>query len=157
MTGEQEERHRALAERVCALSRDVDRFRAELEKVSDRAEQADRRLADEMADALIKVHEKLDYTMAMQTSRHADQAAQIHRIQASIDGLSFDLKEPMEVWRTTKYGAKAISLLMLFVRWIVPIGAAALIGYNAWQAKILTEIRAEIPQSSVSTAKPVEK
>jgi hypothetical protein len=43
-----------------------------------RAEQADRRLADEMADALIKVHEKLDHTMAMQTSRHADQAAQIH-------------------------------------------------------------------------------
>jgi hypothetical protein len=63
----------------------------------------------------------------------------------------------MEVWRTTKYGAKAISLLVLFVRWVVPIGAAALIGYNAWQAKILTEIRNEIPQPSVSTAKPVEK
>jgi hypothetical protein len=110
-----------------------------------------------MADALIKVHEKLDYTMAMQTSRHADQAAQIQRIQASIDGLSFDLKEPMEVWRTTKYGAKAISLLVLFVRWVVPIGAAALIGYNAWQAKILTEIRNEIPPPSVSTAKPGEK
>ena len=157
MTGEQEERHRDLAERVGALSRDVDRFRAELDKVSDRAEQADRRLADEMADALVKVHDKLDQTISMQASRHAEQAAQIHRIQSSIDGLASDLKEPMEVWRTTKYGAKAASLLVLFVRWAVPIGAAALIGYNAWQAKILTEIRNEIPQPSVSTAKPVEK
>ena len=157
MTDDQEARHRALSDRVNLLSVDVERFRSELCRVADRAEQADRRLADEMADALIKVHEKLDHTMAMQTSRHADQAAQIQRIQASIDGLSFDLKEPMEVWRTTKYGAKAISLLVLFVRWVVPIGAAALIGYNAWQAKILTEIRNDIPTPSVSTAKPGEK
>jgi hypothetical protein len=139
------------------LSVDVERFRSELCRVADRAEQADRRLADEMAEALVKVHDKLDQTISMQASRHADQAAQIHRIQASIDGIADDLKEPMEVWRTTKYGAKAISLLVLFVRWVVPIGAAALIGYNAWQAKILTEIRNEIPQPSVSTAKPVEK
>ena len=157
MTAEQEEKHRALADRVGALSRDVDRFRAELEKVADRAEQADRRLADEMAYALVKVHDKLDQTISMQASRHAEQAAQIHRIQSSIDGLASDLKEPMEVWRTTKYGAKAASLLVLFVRWAVPIWAAALIGYSAWQAKMLNEIRAEIPPSSVSTTKPGEK
>jgi hypothetical protein len=157
MTDDQEARHRALSDRVNLLSVDVERFRSELCRVADRAEQADRRLADEMAEALVKVHDKLDQTISMQASRHADQAAQIHRIQASIDGIADDLKEPMEVWRTTKYGAKAISLLVLFVRWVVPIGAAALIGYNAWQAKILTEIRNEIPQPSVSTAKPVEK
>lgn len=157
MTDDQEARHRALSDRVNLLSVDVERFRSELCRVADTAEQADRRLADEMAEALVKVHDKLDQTISMQASRHADQAAQIHRIQASIDGIADDLKEPMEVWRTTKYGAKAISLLVLFVRWVVPIGAAALIGYNAWQAKILTEIRNEIPQPSVSTAKPVEK
>ena len=81
----------------------------------------------------------------------------INRLQESVDAISFDLKEPMEVWRTTKYGARAASMIVTFVRWVVPIGAAALIGYNAWQAKILTEIRAEIPQSSVSTTKPGEK
>lgn len=157
MTGEQEERHLHLVERVGALSRDVDRFRAELEKVADRAAQADRRLADEMADALIKVHEKLDHTMAMQTSRHADQAAQIHRIQSSIDGLSNDLREPMEVWKTTKYGAKAASAVIMFIRWVVPIFAALLIGYNAWQAKMLTEIRADMASPSASSTKDDEK
>jgi hypothetical protein len=153
MTEDQEARHRALSDRVNLLSVDVERFRSELCRVADRAEQADRRLADEMAEALVKVHDKLDQTISMQASRHADQAEQIHRIQSSIDGLSADLKEPMEVWRTTKYGAKAIRVLVLFVRWVVPIGAAALIGYNAWQAKMLTEIRAEFPQPSVSDTK----
>jgi hypothetical protein len=157
MTDEQEARHRALYDRVNLLSVDVERFRSELCRVADMAEQADRRLADEMAEALVKVHDKLDHTISMQTSRHADQAAQIHRIQASIDGIADDLKEPMEVWRTTKYGAKAISLLVLFVRWVVPIGAAALIGYNAWQAKMLTEIRADLPSPSVSATKTGEK
>jgi hypothetical protein len=42
MTSEQEEMHRMLTVRVNALSDDVDRFRAELCKVADRAEQADR-------------------------------------------------------------------------------------------------------------------
>lgn len=157
MTDDQEARLRALSDRVNLLSVDVERFRSELCRVADRAEQADRRLADEMAEALVKVHDKLDQTIAQQSLRHSDQAAQINRLQESVDAISFDLKEPMEVWRTTKYGARAASMIVTFVRWIVPIGAAALIGYNAWQAKILTEIRAEIPQSSVSTAKPVEK
>ena len=157
MTDDQEARLRALSDRVNLLSVDVERFRSELCRVADRAEQADRRLADEMAEALVKVHDKLDQTIAQQSLRHSDQAAQINRLQESVDAISFDLKEPMEVWRTTKYGARAASMIVTFVRWVVPIGAAALIGYNAWQAKILTEIRAEIPQSSVSTAKPVEK
>ncbi len=157
MTDDQEARHRALSDRVNLLSVDVERFRSELCRVADRAEQADRRLADEMAEALVKVHDKLDQTIAQQSLRHSDQAAQINRLQESVDAISFDLKEPMEVWRTTKYGARAASMIVTFVRWVVPIGAAALIGYNAWQAKILTEIRAEIPQSSVSTTKPGEK
>ena len=157
MTDDQEARQKSLSDRVNLLSVDVERFRSELCRVADRAEQADRKLADEMAEALVKVHDKLDQTIVQQSLRHSDQAAQINRLQASVDTLSCDLKEPMEVWRTTKYGAKAISLLVLFVRWVVPIGAAALIGYNAWQAKILTEIRNEIPQPSVSTAKPGEK
>lgn len=157
MTDDQEARLRALSDRVNLLSVDVERFRSELCRVADRAEQADRRLADEMAEALVKVHDKLDQTIAQQSLRHSDQAAQINRLQESVDAISFDLKEPMEVWRTTKYGARAASMIVTFVRWVVPIGAAALIGYNAWQAKILTEIRAEIPQSSVSTTKPGEK
>ena len=157
MTDDQEARLRALSDRVNLLSADVERFRSELCRVADRAEQADRRLADEMAEALVKVHDKLDQTIAQQSLRHSDQAAQINRLHESVDAISFDLKEPMEVWRTTKYGARAASMIVTFVRWVVPIGAAALIGYNAWQAKILTEIRAEIPQSSVSTTKPGEK
>ena len=157
MTSEQEEMHRMLTVRVNALSDDVDRFRAELCKVADRAEQADRRLADEMADALVKVHDKLDQTIAQQAARHADQAIQITHLQASIDSLSSDLKEPTDVWRTTKYGAKAAHVLAEVVRWVVPICAAALIGYNAWQAKMLADIRAEMPRPTVAATRGDDK
>ena len=78
MTDDQEARLRALSDRVNLLSVDVERFRSELCRVADRAEQADRRLADEMAEALVKVHDKLDQTIAQQSLRHSDQAAQIN-------------------------------------------------------------------------------
>ena len=144
MTSEQEEMHRMLTVRVNALSDDVDRFRAELCKVADRAEQADRRLADEMADALVKVHDKLDQTIAQQAARHADQAIQMSRLQSSIDKLDMDLKEPMEAWKTAKYGSKAAAFLASIARAIGPILIAAIVGIGALQTKMLVDIKTEI-------------
>jgi len=133
-----------LTVRVNALSDDVDRFRAELCKVADRAEQADRRLADEMADALVKVHDKLDQTIAQQAARHADQAIQMSRLQSSIDKLDMDLKEPMEAWKTAKYGSKAASFLASIARSIGPMVIAVVVGIGALQTKMLVDIKTEI-------------
>lgn len=147
MTDEQIAMHKALHKRVDDLSIDIDRFRKEIDRVSERAELADRKLADEMAEALIKVNEKLDHTILQQTTMHRDQALQITRLQSSIDALSEDLKEPMEIYKTTKYGARAATWIVTTVRFMVPLGVAVLLGYNAWQTKMINEIKSEFPKA----------
>lgn len=148
MTDDQAEKHRQLTLRVNALSDDVERFRLELGKVADRAEQADRKLADEMAEALVKVHDKLDQTIAQQAARHADQAMQISRLQSSIDGLSADLREPMEAWRTAKYGSKAAVFVAGVARAVGPILVAIILGFGALQTKMLVDIKTEVQPST---------
>ena len=44
--------------------------------------------------------------------------------------------------KTTKYGARAATLIMDLVRWFVPLAAGLLIGYNALQAKMLADLQA---------------
>jgi hypothetical protein len=97
-----------------------------------------------MADALVKVHDKLDQTIAQQAARHADQAIQMSRLQSSIDKLDMDLKEPMEAWKTAKYGSKAAAFLASIARAIGPILIAAIVGIGALQTKMLVDIKTEI-------------
>lgn len=148
MTGSEQASIATLGRRVDLLDDDVKQLRAELEDYRHESERADQ----DMSSTMSEVANKLDRHLAKDGEQYRDQDRKIVAIQASIDALAEELREPMEVWRTTKYGAKAASLLVSFVRWAVPIGAAALIGYNAWQAKMLTDIRAELPSAVASAA-----
>ena len=51
----------------------------------------------------------------------------------------------MEVYRTTKYGAKAATVIVAFVRWAIPVFVGLLIGYNALQVKMLDDLKLRLP------------
>lgn len=98
-----------------------------------------------MAVSMGAIDSKLDRHVAQEDAQYREQDRKITGIRAAIDTLSEELKEPMEVYRTAKYGAKATTLLVAFVKWAVPVCVGLLIGYNALQAKMLAEVRGAEP------------
>mgnify|MGYP001279829121 CR=1 FL=1 len=108
-------------------------LREEFDEFRQTSVQADK----DLAGALGAIDTKLYRHVAQEDVQYREQDQKTTKIQEAITTLSDELKEPMEVYRTAKYGAKATTLLVSFVRWAVPVGVGLLIGYNALQSKIM--------------------
>ncbi len=137
-----------LIRRVSSLDSDVKTLRTEFEQYRTKSSKAD----DAMSWAMTSITGKLDDHIKKEDKKYIEQNAiaqdQIRKLdetQKAIASLSAELKEPMEVYRTAKYGAKATTMLVTFVRWAVPIGVALLIGYNALQTRLINELVSEHP------------
>jgi len=131
----------ALARRIEFIDRDVKNLREEFDEFRQASVQADKDLAGVMG----AIDTKLDRHVAQEDVQYREQDRKTTKIQEAITALSEELKEPMEVYRTAKYGAKATTLLVAFVKWAVPVCVGLLIGYNALQAKMLAEVRGAEP------------
>jgi predicted phosphoribosyltransferase len=152
MTAQENAELAALGRRVDALDEEVRKLRGEFDNYRVTSENADR----DMVAAMGALDGKLDRHVVVEDQQYREQDKKISEIQRSIAALLEELKEPMEVYKTTKYGAKAATSLVYLVRYLVPIGAAVIIGYNAWQAKVLEDARAAIPATTASAAQHKE-
>jgi predicted RNase H-like nuclease (RuvC/YqgF family) len=148
MTGQEHLGIEALGRRVDSLDADVKNLRTEFESYRKASENADR----DMASAMSRMDTKLDRHVAIEDQQYREQDIKITGIQTAIATLSEELKEPLEIYKTTKYGAKAATTVVTVFRFLVPLGVAVLLGYNAWQAKMLNDLKAELPKE-VATMK----
>lgn len=147
----------ALVARVESLDSDVKTLRREFEDYRKKSEKAD----DGMSWAMTSLTGKFDKHVSVEQEQYSEQLtmAQEHDrkitdTQKAISDLAAELKEPMEVYRTAKYGAKATTLLVTFVRWAIPIGVGLLIGFNALQTKMLEDLKGGIgPAQQQSSGK----
>jgi len=130
-----------LAQRIEYIDRDVKNLREEFDEFRQTSVQADK----DLAGAMGAIDKKLDQHVDQEDAQYREQDRKITGIRDAINTLSEELKEPMEVYRTAKYGAKATTLLVAFVKWAVPVCVGLLIGYNALQAKMLAEVRGAEP------------
>lgn len=131
----------SLSRRIEFIDRDVKNLREEFDEFRQTSVQADK----DLAGAMVAIDSKLDRHVVQEDVQYREQDRKIVGIRDAIDTLSEELKEPMEVYRTAKYGAKATTLLVAFVKWAVPVCVGLLIGYNALQAKMLAEVRGAEP------------
>lgn len=131
----------SLSRRIEFIDRDVKNLREEFDEFRQTSVQAD----NDLAGAMVAIDSKLDRHVVQEDVQYREQDRKIVGIRDAIDTLSEELKEPMEVYRTAKYGAKATTLLVAFVKWAVPVCVGLLIGYNALQAKMLAEVRGAEP------------
>lgn len=131
----------SLSRRIEFIDRDVKNLREEFDEFRKTSVRADKALAG----AIGAIDSKLDRHVVQNDVQYHEHDRKITGIRAAIDTLSEELKEPMEVYRTAKYGAKATTLLVAFVKWAVPVCVGLLIGYNALQAKMLAEVRGAEP------------
>lgn len=142
MADEESKSLSSVSARVSALSNEVQKLNYDFEELRHATEKSDKELAADMASALMRANEKLDKYVAQEGIYHVEQDRKINELQRSINSLADDLKEPLEVYKTTKYGARAATLIVDLVRWFVPLAAGLLIGYNALQAKMLADLQA---------------
>ena len=131
----------SLSRRIAFIDRDVKNLREEFDEFRQTSVQADK----DLAGAMVAIDSKLDRHVVQEDVQYREQDRKIVGILGAIGTLSEELKEPMEVYRTAKYGAKATTLLVAFVKWAVPVCVGLLIGYNALQAKMLAEVRGAEP------------
>jgi len=129
----------AISLRVAALDDDVKKLRGDFEDHRTRSMNADKAATQTMAE----LTNKLDSHVAVEYEQYRAQDAKISAIQSAISNLAAELKEPMEVYRTTKYGAKAATVIVGLVRWLIPVFVGLLIGYNALQVKMLSDLKAQ--------------
>lgn len=52
-------------------------------------------------------------------------------IQVKLDQLLLEIKEPMEAYKTTKYGMHFLKYLADTAKWLVPLVTALILGYSA--------------------------
>lgn len=145
-----------LVQRVDSLDSDVKTLRREFEEYRKKSEKAD----DSMSWAMTSLTGKLDKHVSTENEQYSEQRSmaeehdrKISDTQKAIADLSAELKEPMEVYRTTKYGARAAALLVSLVRWAIPLGVGLVIGYNALQAKMAADLQAQRPAMTDSSGK----
>lgn len=156
MTGPENISIATLVQRVDSLDSDVKTLRREFEDYRKKSEKAD----DTMSWAMTSLTGKLDKHVSVENEQYSEQRRmaeehdrKISDTQKSIADLAAELKEPMEVYRTTKYGARAAAMLVALVRWAIPLGVGLLIGYNALQAKMASDLQAQRPATTNAAGK----
>lgn len=138
----------AALRKVESLEATLRTLRADFEEYRRKSEGAD----SHMSWAISSLTGKLDKHREDEKNQYEQQIAmgnslnqKILETQKAIHELSTELKEPMEVYKTAKYGVRATTLLVTVVRWAIPLGVALVIGYNAWQAKMLADLKTSLP------------
>lgn len=70
-------------------------------------------------------------------------SASLVSIQVKLDQLLIEIKEPMEAYKTTKYGMHFLKYVGETAKWLVPLIAALVLGYSTLDA--LKEQKADKP------------
>jgi predicted nucleic acid-binding Zn-ribbon protein len=148
MTGSEQTGLAALGRRVDALDQDVRNLRGEFDRYRQASESADR----DMAVVMEKMDSKLDRHVAVEDQKYREQDRKMTDIQRSIVAMRDELKEPMEAWRTAKYGSKAAGFIASIARAVGPIVVAVIVGLGALQTKMLADIKTEIQPSATVNA-----
>lgn len=126
-----------IAAKVEALDGDVKKLRNEFDEYRTQSINSDAATTV----AMTKIENKLDKHVLQEDKQYREQDEKITDIQKSIKSLSEELKEPMEVYKTAKYGAKAATVLVAIVRFVIPGVIGLLVGYNALQVKVFSDIQ----------------
>ena len=64
-------------------------------------------------------------------------------IQVKLDQLLIEIKEPMETYKTAKYGVSFLKWIGDTAKWLIPLAIALTLGYSAMDG---LKIKTELPQ-----------
>lgn len=139
----EDDNHLDAMRKVESLGSAVRTLRTDFEAYRKKSEAAD----GHMSWAITSLTGKFDSHRKDEKSQYEKQVAmgsaldrKIEATQKAIADLSAELKEPMEVYKAAKYGAKATNAIASLIRWAIPLCVALVVGYNALQSKLFEQM-----------------
>lgn len=160
---EADKQEKTLAEKVAVLDKDVQNLRVEFNDFRKNSLTADKKIAE----TITKLDAKIDLHLVNEEIQHKQLNENILNINTavnsnakSVEALRDELKEPLEVYKTAKYGARAGKIFVETMKWLAPLVAGILLGWNALQVKQLDNINItqnERPQNNGQDKTDIKK
>ncbi len=147
----------ALTSRVSTMEREVKQLRDDFDSTRQEFAESHRQSVENDADLAQKmggITEELRKHVRNEDKQYTEQKAlqieqdrKITQVQDAVTQIAADLKEPLEVYKVAKYGAKGTQLLASFIKSIWPLVAGILLGVMAFQYKATGQVAVSLPQA----------